>query len=153
MKKHRLVRQQNEWGCGVACTASLLGISYKGAMAEVQIAAAANIDFSLEGLELEIIISVLQQHGLSVSVRTDLKRWPIGTIAFLSEKEGAYKGSGHYILKTKEGWMDPYFNALTRGEKESRKARCRSRLPRNTFVQVALVPLSQPSCPFKTNPL
>ncbi len=31
MKKYRLVKQLDEWGCGVACVASLLGISYKKA--------------------------------------------------------------------------------------------------------------------------
>jgi ABC-type bacteriocin/lantibiotic exporter with double-glycine peptidase domain len=140
MKKNRLVAQEDEWGCGVACIASLLGVSYGSAMAMVKTASGANIDFSSEGLELEPIILVLQQHGLSVSVKANLSRWPIGTIAFLSENEGAYKGSGHYILKTEDGWMDPYYNALTRGDEEEREARYRTRLPRSTFVQAALVP-------------
>ena len=142
MRKHRLVPQEHEWGCGVACIASLLGISYAAAMFQVQTAVGTKIDFASEGLELEPIIAVLQQNGISISVRTDLIRWPIGTIAFLSEHEGAYKGSGHYILKTEDGWMDPYYNALTRKSDERPEATYRRRLPRNTYVQAALIPLA-----------
>ena len=38
MKKNRLVSQEDEWGCGVACIASLLGGSYESAMAMVKTA-------------------------------------------------------------------------------------------------------------------
>nr|WP_158651760.1 cysteine peptidase family C39 domain-containing protein [Marinobacterium profundum] len=139
MNKNQLVVQEDEWGCGVACVASLLGITYIDAMDRLQEANLHKIDFANEGLELEPIISVLKKAGMRVSIENNLKLWPIGTIAFLNENDGDYKGSGHYLLRTTEGWMDPWYNVLYQNP-QPRQAKFRKLLPRNTSVQAALVP-------------
>lgn len=138
MKKNRLVSQQDEWGCGVACVASLTGLSYKEARRRLQQHKGASIDAEPEGLELEPIIKVLREAGIRMEQTSGLKRWPLGTIAFLSEERGRYKGSGHYLLKTAEGWMDPWSNM----DETPRRAGFVDRLPHGTGVQAALVPVT-----------
>jgi len=108
MERNRLVTQEDEWGCGVACVASKLGIKYDEAKKRLEEYKGSPIDPG--GLELEPIMSVLQDAGICVLATTDLTNFPLGSIVFLSETWGRYKGSGHYLLKTERGWMDPWSN-------------------------------------------
>lgn len=137
MKKNRLVSQQDEWGCGIACVASLTGLSYKEARSRLEARKGNPIDTGTPGLELEPIIDVLRDAGITMVQQVGAKRWPSGTIAFLSEEWGRYRGTGHYLLRTDDGWMDPWAN-LDEGRP---RAGYLDRLPRGTGVQVALVPV------------
>ena len=136
MKKYRLVRQLDEWGCGVACLASALRISYKDARTRLEIRKGRGIDAKRCGLWPGQIRDVLRDAGLVYHKISKAERWPVGTIIFLSEITGCYAPYGHYMLKTPDGWMDPWVNM----SKLPRYARFRNRLPNNTSVQVALVP-------------
>lgn len=136
MTKYRLVRQLDEWGCGVACAASLLGISYKKAKEALIEIKGNDIDGKPCGLSLRALSKLITSHKAIYGGTQDIIRWPIGTIAFLSEESGRYQGSGHYILKTPDGWMDPWANPETWPS----QAKFRARLPANTTIQAALVP-------------
>ena len=136
MKKFRLVRQLDEWGCGVACVASLLGISYKKAKAALVDIKGREIDSRPYGLSLRALSRLVPTHTKMYREARDLSHCPVGTIAFLSEESGRYAGSGHYILKTHLGWMDPWSNS----GKLPRVAKYRSRIPTSTRIQAALVP-------------
>jgi hypothetical protein len=130
-----LVTQKDEWGCGIACVASLLGISYRSAKARLQRANHRRINFAEEGLNVAPIIAVVRKAGIEVKRHHSLKSWPEGTIVFLSDKVGVYKGTGHYLLKTSRGWMDPW------GSTAVPKAQYRKHLPRTSRVEVGLVPV------------
>lgn len=132
MKKYRLVKQLDEWGCGVACVASLRGISYKKAKEELTVIKGKDIDVDPYGLSPRALSKAVPTHKAIYKKASGIKRWPVGTLVFLSEKSGRYEGSGHYILKTPNGWMDPLAN--------SDEAKFRARLPSNTSVQAALIP-------------
>lgn len=136
MAKYRVVKQLDEWGCGVACAASLLGISYKKAKDALIEIKGNEIDSKPCGLSLRALSKLIPSHRPVYGGAQDFSRWPIGTIAFLSEETGRYAGSGHYILKTPDGWMDPWANS----ENLPRQAKLRTRIPNNTTVQAALIP-------------
>ena len=138
MKKHRLVAQEDRWGCGVACVASAVGISYDQAKQELVSYKGRAIDSPRYGLDLGPIIKVLADHGIEVTKNWSATRWPVGTIVFLFRDWGRYKGTGHYMLKTSKGWMDPWKNV----EDASPVAGYWLRLPRNAGVQVALIPVA-----------
>lgn len=141
MKRNRVVRQRHEWGCGIACVASVLGISYNDAKSRLESYEEDGElkDWESTGLEPDTMIKVLADAGIIVEERVGLRRWPSGTIVFLSEEWGRYKESGHYMVKTDEGWMDPWINGP---DEKPRKADIRDRLPYGTSVQVALVPVA-----------
>ena len=136
MAKYRLVKQLDEWGCGIACAASLLGISYKKAKEALIEIKGNEIDSKPCGLSLRALSKLIPSHQAVYAGVQDISRWPIGTIVFLSEESGRYAGSGHYILKTPNGWMDPWANS----ESLPRQAKFRAKLPSNTIVQAALIP-------------
>lgn len=135
MKKNRVVSQLDKCGCGVACVASVAGLSYIQAKLRLE-AHGASQDWEKEGVEPRPMILALADADITVKKRAGLRRWPSGTIVFLSDERGIYKGIGHYMVKTDEGWMDPWFNDpdwKARGE-------IRERLPYGTGVLFGLVP-------------
>lgn len=135
-KKYRLVTQLGEWACGVACVASALGISYRDALRRLENHKGTKVGHPPRGLEPEPIIRVMTDAGLQMIELTEYRQWPLGTIAFLSEDWGKYKGSGHYLLKTDHGWMDSWANFPNK----PRRAAYQKRLPYGTALQLALVP-------------
>lgn len=134
-KKYRLVTQLGEWACGVACVASALGISYSDALRRLEKYKSAKVSDRPRGLELDPIIRVMTEAGSQVIEKTESRKWPLGTIVFLSEDWGKYKGGGHYLLRCPDGWMDSWVNFPDK----PRQAAYRQRLPYGTSVQVALV--------------
>lgn len=134
MEFGRLVTQQDEWGCGIACVASLLAISYRDARARLERCKNAGINEKPEGLTLSPIYKVIRDAGYKVTKPYKARSYPIGTITLLTSSFGRYKGSGHYMLLTARGWMDPWYNINRR----PRKAGYRSLLPKNTGVTAAL---------------
>jgi hypothetical protein len=135
MEFGRLVTQRHEWGCGAACVASLLAISYSDALARLEQRKGAGINEQPKGLEPSPIVHVLRTAGYEVAKQYKTSSWPLGTIVLLTWEFGRYKGCGHYMLLTARGWMDPWYNL----NKRPRKAQYRSVLPKNTAVKTALV--------------
>jgi len=134
MAKYCLVTQEDEWGCGVACIASLLGTTYQEALVIAETAKGRGINSKPSGLELHDIAKALKSEGMKVVADWSPRKVPNGTIAFISGGK-RYGKDGHYILKTPKGWMDPWYNL-----RKQRTAQYRDELPRGTSVEVFLIP-------------
>lgn len=140
MAQYELVTQENEWGCGAACVASLLDVSYQDAKQLVETMKEGEIDEDPCGLELHHLALALQKNGIKVVADWAPERYPDGTIICISGKQ-PYEGD-HYMLKTPAGWMDPWHN-VAKTPNKPRKAGYRKRLPNGTFFLVALVPVGR----------
>ena len=144
MNKYVLVSQQDEWGCGAACVASLLGVSYEEAKKRVEKIKGLSINEGQDrpgpgpGLELHHIAIALYKSGVKVIADwyPDLAKIPMGTIACFGDQEKYI--DEHYMLMTPEGWMDPWFNL----DENNMSARYRDDYPGSTELLVALVPVS-----------
>ena len=136
MKPYDLVTQEDEWGCGTACIASLLAIPYQKAKQLVEKVKGRSVNAGQPGLELHHIAIALQENRVKVIADWDPAEIPDGTIVCISGKP-PYDGD-HYILKTPYGWMDPWYNL----DENKREARYRKAYPKGTFFLVALVPVS-----------
>ncbi|WP_300727514.1 hypothetical protein [Pseudomonas sp.] len=136
MKQYDLVSQEDEWGCGAACVASLLGITYQEAKKLVENIKGRSVNAKPYGLELHDIALALQAEGVKVIADWDSKV-PLsdGTIVCIGGKS-RYKDE-HYLLKTPSGWMDPWYNL----DPEKKVARYRKRYPRDSEFLVALIPV------------
>lgn len=141
MKKYELVSQEDEWGCGAACIASLLGISYGAAKKMVEKVKGASVDEGQDrpapgpGLEPHHIAIALHKAGIKVIADWYPATIPVGTIACIGNKTNYI--DEHYILMTPDGWMDPWYNL----EVNNMSARYRKTYPRGTKLLVALVPV------------
>ena len=136
MATYALMAQEDDWGCGVACVASLLGLSYKVAKQRLEKCKGCGVDVKPKGLDLEPIVTVLHRAGVEVVADWFAKEFPSGTIAYI---EGAAPyDCGHYLLRVDEGWMDPWFNMHM--PKEKRVANVRKGLPKDSRIKVALIP-------------
>ena len=136
MSRFELVTQTEEWGCGVACVASFLGVSYEEAKALLREQKdGKTVNAKPYGLELHHIALALQEHGHRfIADWREPARYREGTIV-LVRGPAPYDGE-HYMLKTRKGWMDPWHNMGT----TPRKAGFRDTLPEDTEFLVALVP-------------
>lgn len=103
-----LIAQEEPMGCAVACVASLLKISYKDSLRLFKIKYANSPNFYCRD-----IIKILKKQGLDyeykkVTNKTKKEVNFIGSIVFVN-KSKKYP-EGHFLLKTKKGYMDPWIN-------------------------------------------
>jgi hypothetical protein len=103
MKRFRPVAQQNEAGGGIACVASVLGISYGEALAKV----GARTGKRGAAPSSEALRRVLNEAFKHTGLAYEFDR------PFIGDPDGLETGSivslanGHYLMRAAEGWMDP----------------------------------------------
>ncbi len=108
-------------GCAVACVASLLSISYQDALSLFSHPARA----STKGFYCRDIIAALARKRVSYTYKKYVGNTiKDGTIVFF-HRSNSYP-LGHYLLKTRRGWMNPWINYPTI---TSAKAGFQKRLP------------------------
>jgi hypothetical protein len=111
----RYIAQIDEMGCGVACVANKLGISYEQATELFLYPGHAKTI----GYKCKYIVDALRNAGQDVRLRhiKDHDRnsiakgkipIPTGGIVFL-ERSKLYPFQ-HYLLKADKGWVDPWIN-------------------------------------------
>ena len=105
----KLIVQEHPMGCAVACVASLLGTSYRGALALFNNKSYA----STKGYYCKDIGKALKKKRLvyvwkKFSSGSRLLLNKKGVIVFISRSK-KYP-AGHYLLKTGRGWMNPWIN-------------------------------------------
>lgn len=105
----KLVPQEEGMGCGIACVASALGISYQEAR---QLSDRPEGSYTT-GYNCKDLVKALNKKGRNYTFKkfkvehTTLME-KTGTIVFV--KEGEDDLWGHYLLKTINGWMDCWIN-------------------------------------------
>ncbi len=127
MRRYRAVAQEDDWGGGVACVASVLGASYaqivaklgqtwRGKPARGQRPSAELLCRILnEGFKDTGLVYVLDEPFIG-----DPDSLETGTIVSLV--------SGRYLMRTADGWMDPA------------AAKIRRRLPEKVQTALTLTP-------------
>lgn len=129
------IAQKDAMGCGVACVANRLGISYDKALALFEYPKYAKTI----GYKCKYIVQALQNAGIGTRlkhIRRDLPLpdLPVGTIVFLERSE-AYPYQ-HYLLKVKDGWCDPWINMHQDTDVKLAKAGVRSELPGRAYYAI-----------------
>lgn len=121
----KLIAQLNPYGCGVACVASILGVSYAEALRFFQRPRQAGT----RGYYCREVVEALKKGGRNYSYNylTKKKLFLLKTsrIVIFLRKSKKYP-AGHYLTKGNNGkWMDPWINFPEMPSKSGR----RSRLP------------------------
>lgn len=128
-------------GCGVACVANRLQISYKEALKMFERPEYAKT----VGYKCKYIVEALRNAGQDVRLKHIKERdreyirkgevsVPIGTIVFL-ERSGLYPLQ-HYLLKTPDGWIDPWINMHDNPDVKNIKAGVRKHLPGRPYYAI-----------------
>lgn len=104
----KLISQEAPMGCAIACAASLANSSYQQRRSYFDNAKRE----STTGFYNRDIIKALSKLKITVrasSIKMFGKRnIKIGAIVFI--KPSKKYSAGHYLLKTKNGWMNPWIN-------------------------------------------
>lgn len=105
----RAIAQEDAMGCGLACVASVCGLTYKSAKKKLF----RNIGDIRRGFYCRELIKALARAGkvydfchVKINKRT---KFVNGSIVFI--RRSKRYPVGHYLLKTSRGWMDPRFNS------------------------------------------
>ena len=103
------ISQETIMGCAVACCASLSGLSYKKMQDYFD---NGKLKEQTTGFYNKDIVSALNRVGIKAKGYS-IKGWGnkkimIGTIVFIKRSKKYPKG--HFLLKTKRGWMNPWMN-------------------------------------------
>jgi len=104
-----LIVQEDPMGCGIACIASITGKSYKEAKKFFD-----NPEFSASrGFYCRELVKALGKKGIKYGFKKFKKDYQNklkinGSIVFI--KRNKKYPLGHYLLKTKKGWMNPWIN-------------------------------------------
>ena len=135
--QYAALAQKHEWGCGIACVASRLGISYEAAKERLEKFRDGNINKSPKGLNLDPIVHVLRKAKIKVVADWYAEEFPVGTIVLIYGS--APYEAGHYLLRVADGLMDPWANMP---ERKPRAAKIRKSLPKGTEIEVALLSIN-----------
>ena len=127
---YKLVKQLHDFGCGIACVASLLGIDYSDAILLFE--NGEQRAKTVPNFYCREIVSILNNIGLMaehkyLKPRFRSQIYHHGTIVYVG-KSNKYK-VGHYLLRTEAGWMDPWHNMVKDNNVFNAVARLRKRLP------------------------
>ena len=135
------ITQEFDYGCGIACFAFALGISYKQAETRLGETQATSNRFWVKDLE-----SALNNNGLAYSrhyvtprIRPHINE--DGAI-ILIRRSHTYP-AGHYLIRHDGAWMDPWINLPTNRDIRQAISGFRTRLPGEAMY--ALLPLDQSS--------
>jgi len=103
------IPQEAPMGCAIACIASLLNLSYRETR---KLFKGGETKERTTGFYNRDILKVLKKGGIVAKVhdfnKTHNKKLKPGIIVFI-ERSNKYP-DGHYLLKTKKGWMNPWIN-------------------------------------------
>lgn len=106
--KIKLVRQEDDYGCAIACIAMVTGRTYKEIDFDFQ------NDFSKKALYLEKTLEYLGNEGFSI-IHREIKRWnninfarremlkPFAPVHLLRTVDKFDSKSGHLVVMTKKG--------------------------------------------------
>ena len=119
------IKQEDPFGCAVACVASVLGIGYQEAL---NIFRYGNKKAKTTGFYCKEIVKVLENKGLKYEysyIKSKIKKkiYQDNTIVFL-RRSHRYP-EGHFLCRKGNFWMDSWVNFPTK----VKKAGFRKRLP------------------------
>ena len=101
----KAVAQDEAMGCGVACVASICGLSYKKTKSSLFY----DIGDDRAGYLCKDLVKALRRSGRNYAF-AHIKKYEKKGSAYENGAIVYIKEIDHYLLKTKRGWMDPWVN-------------------------------------------
>jgi hypothetical protein len=103
MRRYRAVAQEDGWGGGVACVASVLGLSYAQIVAKLRRKPAQG----QPGPSVDVLRRILNDGFKDTGLVYELDQPFIGDPSSLETGTIVSLVSGRYLVRAASGWMDP----------------------------------------------
>lgn len=132
------ITQEFDYGCAIACISFRLGIMYKETAALVGAKQANSTRFYIK--DLTHFLNSIGQSYRSIHVKPKNRRsiYEEGTIVLI--RRSKLYPSGHYLIRHKGHWMDPWINMPYEKDISKAKSGFRKRLPGDPMY--AILPVS-----------
>ena len=129
MRKNIPVVQKNSLGCGVACVAFVVGLSYQKTL---KLFKNGKQKANSQGFYCKELVEVLNNQGMNfeykyIKNKIKTKIYQNNSIIFI--KRSKKYPLGHYLCRYKKLWMDPWINFQKNKNIKKAKAGFRKRLP------------------------
>ena len=124
MRRYRAVAQEDDWGGGLACVASVLGLSYAEVVAKLRRKPAQG----RTGPSVDVLRRILNDGFKDTGLVYELDQPFIGDPSSLETGAIVALVSGRYLMRATGGWMDPA------------SAKIRKRLPEKVRRTLVLTP-------------
>lgn len=121
------ITQEFDYGCGIACYAFALGISYKKAAKQLGEQQAQSNRFWVKDLREALNKSGLSYISLHCKPQQDNPAYSEGTIVLI--RRSKIYPTGHYFIRHNNQWMDPWVNLPTNNDIRMAKSGYRKELP------------------------
>lgn len=131
------VTQEFDYGCGIACFAFALGISYKQATVLLGEAQARSNRFWVKDLVQALNGNGLRYERYYVKEHIKSRLDEEGTIVLI--RRSKIYPAGHYLVRHQGLWMDPWINLTKDRNIQNAKSGFRKRLPGEAMY--ALLPI------------
>jgi hypothetical protein len=142
VKRYRAVAQEDVWGSGVACVASVLGLSYAQIAAKLAAKVPTRLATKVGGkpgrkpaggawLSADLLRRVLNEGFKNTGLVYELDQPFIGDPNSLETGAIVSLASGRYLMRAAAGWMDPADGKI------------RQRLPEKVLQALVLTPDSE----------
>jgi len=121
------IKQEDDFGCGIACVAFVLSKTYRSVINEK-----IELKAKTRGFLCRELTAILKENGylysyhyLKACKKRDIKQE--GTIVYI-QKSKRYP-DGHYLTRHKDYWMDPWINLQRDGNLSNAISGYRRKLP------------------------
>jgi len=104
----KTIVQEHPMGCGLACVASVAGVSYSDVLKIVQKELATSRGYYCRELVDALGKFSLEYDYKKVTEKTKRYLRKDGVIVFVARSKKYPEG--HYLVRTKKGWMNPWIN-------------------------------------------
>lgn len=121
------ITQEFDYGCGIACFAFVLGLTYQQAAEHLGELQANSTRFWVK--DFRIALNDAGKHYISKHIKQSLLRTIYEEGAIVLIRRSKLYPTGHYLIRHKNQWMDPWINLPIDNNIEHAKSGFRKRLP------------------------
>jgi len=128
------VTQEFDYGCGIACYAFALGLTYKQAVTRLGEIRGNSTRFWIKDLTAALNNSGKNYTAKHIKPSLSRKFYEEGTIVLI--RRSRRYPSGHYLIRHDGHWMDPWINLPSDKDIHNAESGFRKRLPGNPMYAI-----------------
>jgi len=128
------ITQEFDYGCGIACYASALNISYEQASQRLGLKQSCSTKFWVKDLTEALNKAGLNYSSKHIKSGSKAPKYADGTIVLIRRSKNY--PAGHYLIKHNNTWMDPWINLPFNKDINQAKSGFRKRLPGKVMYSI-----------------
>jgi hypothetical protein len=121
------ITQEFDYGCGIACYAFALKISYKEAVVSLGSKQSSSTRFWIKDFKKALNTAGKNYKANYIKPHLRAKIYKEGTIVLI--RRSKHYPAGHYLIRHNDKWMDPWINLPYNKNIAEAKSGFRKRLP------------------------